>query len=225
MRQLIRPCIIWGATGQAKVAYDILSGEGVNIIHLFDNDPRVKSPLPGIPISHGPDGILAFVAALRHQQLNPSDVDCIAAIGGAHGEARETMTLFMERLGFKPRSLIHRSAIISPCANVGKNVQLLAGSIIGAFASIGDYSIINAGANVDHDCIIGRNCHLAPRAALAGEVTLEDNVFVGANATVLPRLRCCSGATVGAGAVVTKDVAPGAVVAGNPARPLLRSKE
>ncbi|MCT0217085.1 acetyltransferase [Synechococcus sp. CS-1330] len=222
MRQLNRRCIIWGATGQTKVAYDILIGEGAEIIHLFDNNPSVESPLPGIPISHGPDGMLSFIDALRHQKLNPSDIDCIAAIGGTHGEARETMTLFMESHGFKPRPLIHKSAIISPCANIGKNVQLLAGSIIGAFVSIGDYSIINTGANVDHDCTIGRNCHLAPRAALAGEITVEDNVFVGTNATILPRLRICAGSTVGAGAVVTKDVAPGAVVAGNPARPLVK---
>lgn len=218
MKQLGRPCIIWGATGQAKVAYDILRDEGAQILHFFDNNPNLKSPLPEIPISHGRIGILSFIDSLKSKQLKPSDIDCIAAIGGANGEARETMTLLMERHGFKSRSLIHKSAMISPCAHVGMNVQLLAGSIIGAFASIGDYSIVNTGVNVDHDCVIGRNCHLAPRAALAGEITVEDNVFVGTNATILPRLRICSGSTVGAGAVVTKDVAPGAVVAGNPAR-------
>lgn len=222
MSQASRPCIIWGATGQAKVAYEILTSEGVEIIHLFDNNPIIESPLPGIPVSYGRDGMLSFLDALRDLQLNPSDIDCIAAIGGAQGEARETMTMFMESHGFKSRSLIHKSAMISPCASIGKNVQLLAGSIIGAFASIGDYSIINTGANVDHDCAIGKNCHLAPRATLAGEITVEDNVFVGTNATILPRLRICAGATVGAGAVVTKDVAPSAVVAGNPARPLVR---
>lgn len=221
MRQLNRPCIIWGATGQAKVVYDILNSEGTEIIHLFDNNTSIESPLPGIPISHGCDGMLSFIDALRHQKLKPSDVDCIAAIGGFHGEGREAMTLFMESHGFTPRSLIHKSAIISPCADIGKNVQLLAGSIIGSFASIGDHSIVNTGSIVDHDCKIGRNCHLAPRAALAGEITVEDNVFVGTNATILPRLRICAGSIVGAGAVVTKDVAPGAVVAGNPARPLV----
>jgi sugar O-acyltransferase (sialic acid O-acetyltransferase NeuD family) len=222
MRESSRPCIVWGATGQAKVTYDILLGEGAEIIHLFDNNRNVGSPLAGIPISYGADGLLDFIYSLRDQKLSPADIDCIAAIGGGNGEARETMTQFMESHGFRPRSLIHKTAIISRTADIGRNIQLLAGSIIGSFASIGDYSIINSGANVDHDCTIGRNCHLAPRAALAGEVTIEDNVFVGINATILPRLRIGSRATVGAGAVVTKDVSTGAVVAGNPACPLVR---
>lgn len=218
MGQSSRPCIIWGATGHAKVAYEILTAEGAEVIHLFDNNSMVDSPLPGIPISHGPNGILSFLDSLNYSHLNPSDIDCIAAIGGAHGEAREAMTLFMESYGFRPRSLIHKSAMISPNANIGKCVQLLAGSIISSFSSIGDYSIVNTGASVDHDCAIGRKCHLAPRAALAGEIVIEDNVFVGTNATILPRLRICSGSIVGAGAVVTKDVASGTVVVGNPAR-------
>lgn len=222
MRESSRPCIVWGATGQAKVACDILLGEGAEIIHLFDNDPNVRSPLAGIPISYGADGLLAFIDNLRDQKLRPVDIDCIAAIGGHNGEARETMTQFMESHGFRPRPLIHKTAIISHSSDIGRNIQLLAGSIIGSFASIGDYSIINSGANVDHDCTIGRNCHLAPRAALAGEVTVEDNVFVGINATILPRLRIGSGAIVGAGAVVTKDVSSGVVVTGNPARPLVK---
>jgi acetyltransferase-like isoleucine patch superfamily enzyme len=45
-----------------------------------------------------------------------------------------------------------------------------------------------------------------------------DGVFIGANATILPRLQIGSWSTIGAGAVVTKHVPDGAVVAGNPAR-------
>lgn len=222
MGEINRPCIIWGATGQAKVVYDILLHEGIEVIHIFDSNANVRPPLPNIPISYGANGLISFIGTLRERQLSSCDIDCIAAIGGANGEAREAMTNLMESHGFKPRSLIHKSAIISPLAAIGRNVQILAGSIVGAFVSIGDYTIINSGASIDHDCKIGKNCHLAPQAALAGEITIEDNVFVGTNATILPRLHICAGATIGAGAVVTRNVTGEAVVAGNPARPLVR---
>jgi UDP-perosamine 4-acetyltransferase len=222
MKKPIRPCIVWGATGQSEVVYDILLYEGTPLVHLFDNDINMISPLPGVPIAFGEDGLHSFIATIKTQGLEPADIDCVAAIGGSNGHARESITKLMESYGFISRKVLHKSAVISPLAKLGRSVQIMAGSIIGPFASIGDFTMINSGANVDHSCVIGQSCHLAPRAALAGEVVVEDSVFIGINATVLPRLRIGKGATVGAGAVVTRDVPNGTVVAGNPARPILR---
>ena len=49
-------------------------------------------------------------------------------------------------------------------------------------------------------------------------VVIEDYVFIGTRALILPGLTISRGAVVGAGAVVTKNVAPLAIVAGSPAR-------
>ncbi|MCZ8035940.1 MAG: acyltransferase [Novosphingobium sp.] len=49
-------------------------------------------------------------------------------------------------------------------------------------------------------------------------VHIEPFVRIGANSTILPGVRIGRGAIIGAGAVVTKDVPPGVVMAGNPAR-------
>jgi maltose O-acetyltransferase len=53
-----------------------------------------------------------------------------------------------------------------------------------------------------------------------GPVVIEDDVWLGTNVVVLPGVRVGRGAVVGAGAVVTRDVAPFTVVAGVPARPI-----
>lgn len=51
---------------------------------------------------------------------------------------------------------------------------------------------------------------------------MGDAAFVGAGAVVLPRVHIEPGVTVGAGAVVTRDVRAGCVVVGNPARQMVR---
>lgn len=51
-------------------------------------------------------------------------------------------------------------------------------------------------------------------------VVIEDDVWIGYNATILKGVRVGAGAVIAPGSVVTKDVAPGATVAGNPARPV-----
>jgi acetyltransferase-like isoleucine patch superfamily enzyme len=57
-----------------------------------------------------------------------------------------------------------------------------------------------------------------PGATLAGAIIVEDYATIGSGAVILPRIRIGAGAFVGAGAVVTKDVPPGATVIGVPAR-------
>lgn len=52
----------------------------------------------------------------------------------------------------------------------------------------------------------------------AEPVTIHDNVWIAANVVVLPGVSIGEGAVVGAGSVVKNDVAPGTLVAGNPAR-------
>ena len=51
-------------------------------------------------------------------------------------------------------------------------------------------------------------------------ITIRDNVWIAANAVVLPGVTIGEGAVIGAGSVVTKDVEPLTIVAGNPAKPI-----
>ena len=53
---------------------------------------------------------------------------------------------------------------------------------------------------------------------LCKEIEVFDNVFIGCNSTILPGVKIGPNAVIAAGSVVTKDVLPNTVVAGNPAR-------
>jgi galactoside O-acetyltransferase len=61
---------------------------------------------------------------------------------------------------------------------------------------------------------------MAAQGCESAPVVIEDDVWLGANAVVLPGIRIGKGAIVGAGAVVTHDVEAMSIVAGVPARPI-----
>lgn len=74
--------------------------------------------------------------------------------------------------------------------------------------------------HVGHDAVIGDGCEIAPLTSVGGHVELGRDVRVGQGATFKPFVKVGDGARIGMGAVVTKDVPPGEVWAGCPARPL-----
>ncbi|MBA4748301.1 MAG: acyltransferase [Sphingopyxis sp.] len=76
---------------------------------------------------------------------------------------------------------------------------------------IGEHSIITFGATIlAHD--MSRRLHT--------DTFIGNNCFIGARSIVMPGIRVGDGCIVAAGAVVTRDVAPGTIVAGNPAVPI-----
>jgi UDP-3-O-[3-hydroxymyristoyl] glucosamine N-acyltransferase len=85
---------------------------------------------------------------------------------------------------------------------------------------IGNGTKIGALCNVGHGVVIGNDVLIAPMVSLAGSVVVEYNAIIWQGATVREGVTIGTGATVAMGAVVVEDVAPYALVMGNPARPM-----
>lgn len=206
--------LIWGVTGQAKVVRPILDASGHQAAALVDNNSHVSSPVTDLP-----QVILGDEADRRLTDL-PDIEGFIVAIGGQRGEDRAQISSSLQRLGRQPLTAVHAKANVADTAVLGVGVQLLVGCCVSEYARIGDFTILNTSATVDHDCNVGAGVHIMPGATLAGEVRIEDFATVGSGAVVLPRVTIGERAIVGAGAVVTKDVPAGATVVGVPARTL-----
>ena len=114
---------------------------------------------------------------------------------------------------------------------VGAFVEIQAGVVIGDRTRIQSHSFICDKVQIGDDCFIAHGVMFINDKFQSGgpagdpvqwqATVVEDGVSIGSNATILP-VRIGAGSVIGAGAVVTKDVPPGVVVAGNPAKFLRR---
>ncbi len=121
---------------------------------------------------------------------------------------------------------IEPGAVIREQVLIGDNAVIMMGAQINIGAEIGANTMIDMGAVLGGRAIVGENCHIGAGTVLAGvveppsatPVIVEDDVLIGANCVVLEGVHIGARAVVGAGAVVTKDVAADTVVAGVPAK-------
>lgn len=121
-------------------------------------------------------------------------------------------------------------------SKIGTFVEIQKNAQIGARCKISSHTFICEGVIIEDDCFIGHHVcftnDLFPRATAAGSLQTEADwqviptrvcrgASIGSGAVILCGVTIGTEAMIGAGAVVTSDVAPGAIVAGVPAR-LLR---
>jgi sugar O-acyltransferase (sialic acid O-acetyltransferase NeuD family) len=132
---------------------------------------------------------------------------------------REAAIVTAQRAGLHLINAIHPSAIVLGDAILGVNIIAHARVVIGYRAEIRDGVILNTGVQVDHHSVLHTCCTLDMGVVTAAGVIVERYAHINPSATIAKRKRIGSGAIVGAGAVVVRDVLPDTRVMGVPARP------
>lgn len=203
--------VIWGASRHAEVVVDIV--QLLSAFHLVgfldDVHPgRQGCAFGGATILGGQEQF----AELRSQGVSRM----FLAFGDC--QARWRLSEVARSAGFSFPALIHPQAVVARSVSVGAGTLIAAGSVVNPATTVGEQVIINTAASVDHHCVLEDACHLAPGVHLAGGVTVGRAAFLGIGAVVTENVTVGARAVVGAGSLVRRDIPPGVVAFGVPAR-------
>lgn len=140
-------------------------------------------------------------------------------------------TAIVDPLQVGERTSVWQYVVVLPGARIGADCNICSHVFIENDVTVGDRVTVKCGVQLWDGVRLGHDVFIGPNATFTNDLfprskdykpivqtIVEDGASIGANATILAGITIGAGAMVGAGSVVTKDVPPGAVVYGNPAR-------
>lgn len=122
-------------------------------------------------------------------------------------------------------NLIHPTAYIGDNCVYGEGLVMGPYSVLTTKVHIGRHVHLNSHASVNQNSHIGSFCTLSPGARVCGDCDIGTEVNMGANSVIINVKRVGDRATIGAGAVVIRDVEEETIVIGVPAKPMIKSDE
>ena len=208
-RSEARPLLIFPCNGNGLEALDCL-GEAWQCVGFVDDSAQKQS-----------SGAYGHRVMPRSALKEFPDTKVLAVPGSPSSYIHRRRVI--EELGVSTErfaQVIHPAASVSPRATLGRNVLIMAGAVITSNAVIGSHVCILPNTVVHHDSVVGDWTLIGSNVTVAGAVTIGPNCYIGSGSSLMNGLRIGEGALIGLGSNVIRDIATGARVAGNPAKPL-----
>lgn len=169
--------VIVGAGGYGRVALDVLIAGGFEnqVIGFYDDACATLPPkIRGVPI-------VGDVAMLK-SMLSVESAFVVVAI--TDGSPRLKIANSIRSLGGEFFKAAHPLSYVSEAATVGDGSVIAAGAVIHPDASIGSHSFIGPGAVVERDAEVGAGAWLSAGSVVGVGAVVGAKVIVGNNATV-----------------------------------------
>lgn len=206
---------IYGASGFGREVLPLVRKQHSDAELCFIDDGSQDTELNGCSVHTYQDFL-----SLPHAEK------CVV-IAIANSQIRESLAAQCLQDKLTILSIQAPNAVVMDEVEVGEGAVLCHFTHLTSNIRIGKQFHLNIYSYVAHDCVIGDYVTFAPKVQCNGNVHIEDHAYIGTGAiikqgTPARPIVIGKGAVVGMGAVVTKSVAPGVTVIGNPARPLTK---
>jgi sugar O-acyltransferase (sialic acid O-acetyltransferase NeuD family) len=196
--------VIIGSGGQSLVAYDAVRSLGTyEDIIIMDNPSSLPTPIKA-------DFGLEYIESFKDTH------DFFVAL--ISNESREKMCLDLISKGYKLINIIHHTAFVSNTVILGVNIFVGPLANLHTAVKIGDGSIINSKASIDHNSIVHDYCHIAPGCVIAGNVVIGNRVFIGTGSVVINGISIENNCIIGANSLVLKSIHDEGTYVGSPVR-------
>src|SRR5262245_11880752 len=149
-----------------------------------------------------------------------ADLDFYVALGYRHMRRKHEIVSALVRGGRKLPPFVHESAYVDSSTQLGSGSIVFPRCTLGPNVTLGPGSVLHCAVTLAHDCEIGACAYLGPGVTVSGFVSIGVRTFAGTGTVIANGRRVGDDAIVGIGTCVTRDVAPGSSVIGNPMRTL-----
>ncbi len=198
--------VLVGGGGHCKVVI-----ESLKELNIYDEILITDPDLPaGTEIMDckvvGDDSLLQTL-------YNDGVTDAFVTVGSIKTtKIRRRIAEKVQAIGFFEPVIIDATAVVAASAHIGSGTYIGKKSVVNADCVIGDHSIINTASVMEHESCCGEFCHVSIGAICCGNVKLGNDVFVGANSTIIQGISVVDNTVVGAGVVVRKKIEKARVV-------------
>lgn len=209
------PLVVVGAGGFARETIEVACALGPRaaweVRGVLDDDPALGgATVAGVPVL-GPTSLLS----------DHPDACVVVCVGNPRSFTGRAV--LVERFGLpedRYATLVHPAATVPSTCRPGPGSVVLAGAVFTTEVQVGRHVAVMPSVVLTHDVAVGDFATFASGVLVGGGVTVGTGAYLGAGAVIREGVSIGDWAMVGAGSVVLRDVPPGEVWVGNPARRL-----
>ena len=144
-------------------------------------------------------------------------------IGNGNPKIKSEIYNRLKENNINPSIFIDKTSIVSSSAKYKEGLIVMPFCSISSFADISNNVTISYNSNVGHHTKIGSNTFISSMVNIGGGAKIGSQVFIGMGAQIKEGISIGDNSIISMGSVVHKDIPPGLIAMGYPARPFLKN--